>query len=198
MPIEAEVNAALERVRAPNLSQIVNELKRAHSSSVVREVRVCRCYVNECKRKRRIGRRRRKSEEEFTETEDGFVSQICRRRPAPVNREVLRCARCVNEVWCVRENRTPTICRIAKRALASLSITNVEQTVVTQVEVKLAHKVVLLLMLRRRKIKARGVQPVTGSEIVRQRHRIDKRTQRRIKADSGRIRGNVVGRNAGT
>src|SRR4051794_8424531 len=99
MSIEAEIDAAFERMRAPYLRQIVDELKRAHSACVVREVSVCRCHVKECKWEGRIGNGGRKVKEVFAETENSFVGQSRCRRPAPVDREVFWCARRVHEIW---------------------------------------------------------------------------------------------------
>src|SRR6185503_17203328 len=155
--IEAEIDTALERVRATDQSQVVDVLLRAHAARVVSEVCVWRGRVNERERQVRIGKRCGKGKEEFAETKNCFVGHGRSRRPAPINGEVLRSARRVHEVCCARKNRTTRIRRIAKRALASLSIANIKQTGVCQVEVKLGDEVILLFMLRRTEVESGSI-----------------------------------------
>src|SRR6185369_2586630 len=197
MSIKAEVDPALQRVGATNRRHVVDELKRADAARVVREVSVWRRRVHKRKWKSRIGSRGSEGEKVFAKTEDRFVRQSRGRRPAPVNGEVLRSATRVDEVWRVRENRTSTICRIAEGALTALSITNVKQTVVAQVEIKLTDEVILLFMLRRTEVETGCIQTIAYREIVRQRHRVEVTAQRRVETYSGVIGCDVVGSDAG-
>src|SRR6185503_6368284 len=103
MSIETEVDSTFERVRSAYRSQVIDELERAHSARVVIEVSVWCCLIQERERKGLIGKRCCKAKEKFAETEDSFIGQSRSRRPAPINSEVLRSARSVNEVWCVRK-----------------------------------------------------------------------------------------------
>src|SRR5690349_21978612 len=106
MAVEAEIDAALQRVRAVNQRQVVDVLQRAHAARVVSEISVRGRDVDEGERKIRIGKRRRKRKEELANTEDRFVGNVRSRRPAPVNREVLRRAAGIYEVRRTGKNRT--------------------------------------------------------------------------------------------
>jgi hypothetical protein len=79
MPVETEIDSALERVRAVHQSRVVDVLKRAHAARVVREVRVFSRDVDERERQIRIGERCCEGKEKLAESEDGFVGEsTCR------------------------------------------------------------------------------------------------------------------------
>ena len=154
---------------------VVDELKRAHAARVVREVGV-RASPTLRKAKGRLG------------SGDG-VAKVKKYLLRPKIASFVRVGvgdqrQLTARFFGVRDVSTkfgvsgkigrPRIRRITKGALASLRITNIEQTVVAQVEVKLADEVVLLFMLRRSEIKSRRIQTIADGEIVRQRHRVDK------------------------
>src|SRR5205085_9564338 len=70
---EAEIDPALQRVRASDESQVVYVLQCSHSARVVREVRVRRRRVIEGERNVRVRLWRQEREEIFADAEDGFV-----------------------------------------------------------------------------------------------------------------------------
>src|SRR5690349_9019079 len=106
MAVEAEIDAALQRVRAVNQRQVVDVLQRAHAARVVSEISVLGRDVDEGERQVRIRKRRRKRKEELANTEDRFVGNVRSRRPTPVDGEVLWRTTSVYEVRRTGKNRT--------------------------------------------------------------------------------------------
>jgi acyl-CoA thioesterase len=76
MLVETEVDSTFERVRITNQGRVVDELKRANATRVVREVCVFGSDVEKRERQVRIRKWRSKGEEEFAQTEDCLVCQI--------------------------------------------------------------------------------------------------------------------------
>ena len=173
MFIEAEIHSALKSVRPRYVGHVVDVLQSPYAARVVGKVRVRRRDIVEREWLVRIRMRSQKLKEVLADPEDEFVRQIGRGRPAPIESPVFRSAGCIDKIRIAGEDWAASVCRITESELMSLSVPNINQTVLAQLVVEFRDKVVLSLVLRRPPVESRRVQTITDGEVIWQRFGID-------------------------
>ena len=136
-------------MRAANQRQVVDELKCPNTTRVVREVGVRRRGLRNAKGKIRIRESAsRKLKKNLLRPKIASFVNVGVGDQRQLTARFFGVRDVSTKFGVSGKDRTTAIHRIAESALASLRITNIEQTVVCEVEIKLADKVVLLLTLR--------------------------------------------------